>query len=132
MDSSVSAKDEIWFLLLCHHVSNAVHYILKRLGGGRSLDVTGNQLFVHFKRVKDSFGKGEPYHSPILINEFSTYMYIYIYTYIHIYTHTYIHVSFLHGSTALVGHSLLIVEVSISHSVGLLWTSDRPVAETST
>ena len=34
-----------------------------------------------------------------------------------------------------VGHSLLILEVSISHtsqSVGLLWTSDQPVAETST
>jgi hypothetical protein len=24
MDSSVSAKDEIWFLRVCHHVSNAV------------------------------------------------------------------------------------------------------------
>jgi hypothetical protein len=42
-----------------------------------------------------------------------------------------------HGSTALVAQSLLIVEVSISHSdaphsVGLLWMSDRLVAETST
>ena len=25
MDSSVSAKDEIWFLRVCHHVSNAVY-----------------------------------------------------------------------------------------------------------
>jgi hypothetical protein len=37
----------------------------------------------------------------------------------------------------LVGHDLLIVEASRSHSdtthsVGLLWTSDQPVAETST
>jgi hypothetical protein len=43
---------------------------------------------------------------------------------------------FPHGSTALVDLGLLIVEVfEITlkpHSVGLLWTSDRPVAETST
>jgi hypothetical protein len=25
MDSSVSPKDEIWFLRVCHHVSNAVY-----------------------------------------------------------------------------------------------------------
>jgi hypothetical protein len=25
MDSSVSAKDEIWFLCVCHHVSNVVY-----------------------------------------------------------------------------------------------------------
>jgi hypothetical protein len=42
-----------------------------------------------------------------------------------------------HGSTALVSLGLLIVEVSRSHSdtlhsVGLLWTSDQPVAGTST
>ena len=41
------------------------------------------------------------------------------------------------GSTALVGQGLLIVEISRSHSdtpqsVGLLWTSDRSVAVTST
>jgi hypothetical protein len=30
MDSSVSPKDEIWFLHLCHHISNAVyHQVLK-------------------------------------------------------------------------------------------------------
>ena len=42
-----------------------------------------------------------------------------------------------YGLTALVGLNLLIVEVSRSHFdaphlVGLLWTRDRPVAETST
>jgi hypothetical protein len=42
-----------------------------------------------------------------------------------------------HGSTTLVGIRLLIVEVTRSHSntphsVGLHWTSDGPVAETST
>jgi hypothetical protein len=26
MDSSVSPKDEIWFLLVCHHISNAVYH----------------------------------------------------------------------------------------------------------
>jgi len=41
------------------------------------------------------------------------------------------------GSAALVGLGILIVEVSRSHadtphSVGLLWTRDRPAAETST
>jgi hypothetical protein len=45
--------------------------------------------------------------------------------------------SFFNGSTALLGLGFLITEVSsshsdIPHSVGLLWTSDRPVAETST
>jgi hypothetical protein len=30
MDSSVSAKEEIWFLRLCHHISNAV-YLKERL-----------------------------------------------------------------------------------------------------
>ena len=41
-----------------------------------------------------------------------------------------------HGSAVLVGFGLLIVEVSTSHSdtpdpVGLLWTTDCPVAEIS-
>jgi len=41
------------------------------------------------------------------------------------------HVLFFHGWTALGGPGLLMVEVSRSHpdpphSVGLLWTSDRP------
>jgi len=40
-----------------------------------------------------------------------------------------------HGSTALMGLGLLIVELEkpqtyTPHSVGLLWMSDRPVAET--
>ena len=43
---------------------------------------------------------------------------------------------FFHVSTALVDLDLLIVDVSRSHSdtqrsVGFLWTSDQPVAETS-
>ena len=28
MDSSVSPKDEIWFLRVCHHISNAVYHLL--------------------------------------------------------------------------------------------------------
>jgi len=44
---------------------------------------------------------------------------------------------FFDGSTALAGLGFLIFEVPRSHSdtpqsVGLLWTSDRPVAQTST
>jgi len=31
MDSSVSTKDEIWFLRVCHHVSNAVFFCLESL-----------------------------------------------------------------------------------------------------
>jgi len=42
-----------------------------------------------------------------------------------------------HGSTAVVDRGFLIFEVLVSHSytphaVGLLWTSDRPVAEACT
>ena len=33
MDSSVSPKDEIWFLRVCHHISNAV-YIRGSIAGG--------------------------------------------------------------------------------------------------
>ena len=29
MDSSVSAKEEIWFLLMCHYISNALCYCLE-------------------------------------------------------------------------------------------------------
>ena len=29
MDSSVSPKDEIWFLCGCHHISNAVYIVLR-------------------------------------------------------------------------------------------------------
>ena len=45
---------------------------------------------------------------------------------------------FFYGACSpIAGYGLLILEVSGSHShtpqsVGLLWTSDRPVAETST
>lgn len=43
--------------------------------GEEGLNETGYQQFVHFKRVKDSLGKGEPYNSPKRINEFSRYTY---------------------------------------------------------
>ena len=32
----------------------------------------------------------------------------------------------------LVGHGVLIIEASESHSVGLLWTGDQPEAQSST
>jgi hypothetical protein len=31
MDSSVSVKDEIWFLCMCHHISNAVYLLMMGL-----------------------------------------------------------------------------------------------------
>jgi hypothetical protein len=41
--------------------------------------------------------------------------------------------NFFHASTALMGQGRLIVEALRPHShTGLLWTSDQPVAETST
>jgi hypothetical protein len=42
-----------------------------------------------------------------------------------------IFLTFFYASTALVSLGLLIVEVSRSHSVEILWTRDRPFAETS-
>jgi hypothetical protein len=58
-------------------------------------------------------------------------MCIYIYIYIYIYIHTYM------ARETYVSLVLLIVKISRSHSdtqhsVGLLWTCDQPVAETST
>jgi len=35
MDSSVSPKDETWFLRVCHHISNAVYALYRRLRGPR-------------------------------------------------------------------------------------------------
>jgi hypothetical protein len=32
MESSVSAKDEIWFLRVCHHISNAVYQLQHKRG----------------------------------------------------------------------------------------------------
>jgi len=35
MDSSVSAEDEIWFLRVCHHVSNALYVRIGTRSGSR-------------------------------------------------------------------------------------------------
>jgi len=45
MDSSVSPKDEIWFLRVCHHISNAVDlsYEWKLLTAG-TLQYTSERL----------------------------------------------------------------------------------------
>jgi len=57
---------------------------------------------------------------------------------IHTYTHTHVYIClYFHDSTALVRQVLLVGDVSKSHadtphSVWLLWTNDRPVAETFT
>jgi len=36
MDSSVSGKDEIWFLRVCHHVPHELYPLYRRLGGPQS------------------------------------------------------------------------------------------------
>jgi hypothetical protein len=52
MDSSVLPKDEIWFLRVCHHISNAVY--LPGVGGGeqkgkRTLGSCSHRWKVNFK-----------------------------------------------------------------------------------
>jgi len=37
MDSSVSPKDEIWFLRVCHHSSTGLYRVLFRIGSGLAL-----------------------------------------------------------------------------------------------
>jgi hypothetical protein len=56
---------------------------------------------------------------------------------VHGFSHSFNFRFFFCGATAPIGYGLLFIEVSRSHSdtphsVRLLWTSDRPVAETST
>ena len=98
-------------------------------------------------------------HALHIYNSLFTYIctYIYIYTYMytqliqtrihigthihahahtHTHTHTHTHFCFM-ARQPLVGLDILTFQVSRSHSdtphsVGLLWTSDRPVAEIST
>jgi len=51
MDSSFSQKDEIWFMRVCHHISDAVYIILC----GRHVHTTrcmmGNLQFYHDVRL---------------------------------------------------------------------------------
>jgi hypothetical protein len=64
------------------------------------------------------------------------YIHTYIYTHTCIYIYIYIYIYSM-AQQPLVGHGLLTIEVSRSHSdtphsVGFLWTSDQPDAEIST
>jgi len=47
MDSSVSAKDEIWFLRVCQHISNTVYHQLQSVGTLQ-------------RRFHTEFGRGPP------------------------------------------------------------------------
>ena len=47
MDSSVSPKDEIWFLRVCHHISNAVYL---QLHSGLRLKLGHSRLHTHFSK----------------------------------------------------------------------------------
>jgi hypothetical protein len=49
MDPSVSAKDEIWFLRVCHHVSNAVYKLMEK---AISFAAVGCRYGVHEKRIR--------------------------------------------------------------------------------
>jgi len=46
MDSSVSPKDEIWFLRVCHHISNAAYHRYVRLCIRQSVPLPLNGFFV--------------------------------------------------------------------------------------
>jgi len=35
MDSSVSPKDETWFLRVCHHISTGIYQIRSKRSGGK-------------------------------------------------------------------------------------------------
>jgi hypothetical protein len=61
MDSSFSPKDEIWFLRVCHHISNAVYANLKHsdalpeVGNLESKLLSLSRLFrVKIKQVKQA------------------------------------------------------------------------------
>ena len=76
--SENSYEDTIFVITVAHvDISDQLLAIFttfeREWGKGGGLEETGYQQFVHFKRVKDSLGKGEPYNSPTLINEFSRY-----------------------------------------------------------
>ena len=66
MDSSVSAKDEIWFLRVCHHVSNAVYTNTKTAHPAGKIerkifDRLGNVIRMDHRRAarKAFYGKPE-------------------------------------------------------------------------
>ena len=56
MDSSVLLKDQIWFLRVCHHVSNVLYYAARWLTGFWSTQVTveGIVLNATMHRGRDS------------------------------------------------------------------------------
>jgi len=47
MDSSISPKDEIWLLRVCHHISNAVYQ--KRSATPSTLDIIRRSVGFHKK-----------------------------------------------------------------------------------
>ena len=56
MDSSVSLKDEIWFLRVCHHISNAVYLLDTKLDWSGQTDVVKfgfkiQRLHEHLKNI---------------------------------------------------------------------------------
>jgi hypothetical protein len=51
MDSSVSPKDEIWFLRVCHHISNPVYQSVLQAAknmSGLSVETVARERTCHF------------------------------------------------------------------------------------
>ena len=55
MDLSFSLKDEIWFLRMCHHISNAVYCHFKRFHGKVKVKFTF-ELATKAQRGSTGFG----------------------------------------------------------------------------
>ena len=59
MDSSVSPKDEIWFLRVCHHISKALYYKMcyTRLPNGETAVCQDCCKYTYLSKVYDTNGK---------------------------------------------------------------------------
>jgi uncharacterized CHY-type Zn-finger protein len=56
MDSSVAPKDEIWFLRVCHHISNAVYFKIPLfVPGNPDILICGNcrEMFTELQELLD-------------------------------------------------------------------------------
>jgi hypothetical protein len=47
MDSSVSPKDEIWFLRMCHHISNAVFLMMAETHPSKQMNIQIGMVLYH-------------------------------------------------------------------------------------
>jgi hypothetical protein len=78
MDSSVSPKDEIWFLPVCHHISNAVYLLDTKLDWSGQTDVIKfgfkiQRLHKHLKNIFLQLDTAKPLDHTSGINNTSQY-----------------------------------------------------------